>query len=220
MVEHPDESLFAHDAEALDTDNVATGRAHAVFFEHNGMKLVYKHYHRGGMIAPLMGDRYLGSRVENTRAFREWRLLDLMQSLKLPVPKPVAARVIQQGVFYRADLVTCEIENSTALADVLAEKMLNKAEWYRIGDCIARFHAKKIYHADLNARNILLNNASSEASLVDFDRGVVRYLGEDWQQANLARLQRSLKKFSAANPAFHYNDYCWNSLLKGYYGTQ
>ncbi len=66
----------------------------------------------------------------------------------------------------------------------------------RVGGAIARFHAAGAYHADLNAHNVLLTDA--EVWLVDFDRGELREPARLWQQANLARLQRSLHKLGAA----------------------
>jgi 3-deoxy-D-manno-octulosonic acid kinase len=65
-----------------------------------------------------------------------------------------------------------------------------------VGAEIARFHAHGVYHADLNAHNILLTDAS--VWLIDFDRGELRHPARAWQQANLARLKRSLLKIGAA----------------------
>jgi len=53
--------------------------------------------------------------------------------------------------------------------------------------------------------------------LIDFDRGELRTPARDWQQANLARLQRSLRKLGAARDgeaAFEHA--LWNPLMAAY----
>lgn len=195
---------------------LAEGRGHAVFFDYQDKRLVLKHYLRGGRMAMLLGDRYIGSDCNRSRAFREWRLLRQMRFLNLPVPVPVAASCLIRGIFYRADLITRRIDNVTTLADHLLEAGLDKAVWQAIGACIRRFHDASIYHADLNARNILIGSDNDSVHLIDFDKGCVRHLGESWKASNLARLQRSLLKFKSLNTVFHYRVEDWDDLLGGY----
>lgn len=214
LIEHPDEQLFSPGAESHTKS--AVGRGDALFFQHNNLNLVLKHYRRGGMAERWMGDRYLGSNPEKSRSFREWRLLRHLRQMHLPVPVPVAASVINSGIFYRADLITREIEEARPLADALLAGELDEALWHSIGQCIKHFHDNDIYHADLNARNILIDK-SAQVHLIDFDKGRIRYMGEAWKTANLARLNRSLQKFKSNSRRFHYyeeND--WKTLLGGY----
>ena len=187
-----------------------------MFFKHDGIELVLKHYQRGGKMAALLGDRYIGLTCGRSRSFNEWRLLRHMRELKLPVPLPVAANCTRHGIFYRADLVTRQIHNVVTLADHLMHGKCEKAGWQGIGACIRRFHDASIYHADLNARNILLNADSGDIYLIDFDKGGMRYLGDAWKASNLARLQRSLLKFKSLNRVFHFDQNDWNALLDGY----
>jgi len=65
---------------------------------------VLRHYRRGGMVATLMGDRYLWTGADRTRAFAEFRLLGEIARLGLPGPQVVAARYCRHGVYYTADL--------------------------------------------------------------------------------------------------------------------
>ncbi len=195
------------------------GRAPVIFFSHNGLSLVLRHYYRGGLVARFIQDWYLGVQLKNTRAYREWCLLRTMRNLNLPVPVPVAARVLKKGIFYQADLVTVEIQQSETLADYLMQQELSEAEWGQVGQCIKRFHAHNIYHADLNARNILLKKISgneNEVYLIDFDRGNIRHRSGRWQQENLGRLKRSLEKFKERVTGFNYNDHAWTELMTGY----
>jgi len=212
LIENPDESLF----HPKNTSATAPGRGEAVFYQHGDLQLVLKHYHRGGMVASIMGDRYLGYIPEKTRSFREWVLLKTLQRFELPAPVPVLASFNKTSLFsYRADLITVAIPNSMPLADFLFTYPLPDERWRLLGQVLARFHAKSVYHADLNARNILLD--AKQFYLIDFDKGRVRVMSEGWKQLNLVRLQRSLLKFKAAYPDMHYTQENWQQLLKGYH---
>ena len=218
MIEHPRAELFDIDSarQGADEHSLAQGRGHAVFFKHEGIDLVLKHYQRGGKMAALLGARYIGLNCYKSRSFNEWHLLRHMSELSLPVPLPVAANCTRHGLFYRADLVTRQIHNVVTLADHLMQEECDKAGWQNIGACIRRFHDASIYHADLNARNILLDTGSGDVYLIDFDKGGMRYLGDAWKAANLARLQRSLLKFKSLNEVFHFEQDDWKALLDGY----
>jgi 3-deoxy-D-manno-octulosonic acid kinase len=218
LIEHPRAELFDIDMARYHADrqSLAEGRGHAVFFHCNGQDLVLKHYQRGGRMAALLGDKYTGFDCNRSRSFREWRLLTQMRELELPVPAPVAASCVKHGVFYRADLITLQLYKVTTLADHLLESECNEAAWAAVGSCIRRFHDASVYHADLNARNILLDTESNDVYLIDFDKGSMRYLGDSWKASNLARLQRSLLKFKSLNEVFHFEQSNWDALLDGY----
>lgn len=201
-------------------ESLAAGRSHAVFFGHQGRALVLKHYQRGGGMAELLEDKYIGRNCDHSRSFREWRLLRAMRQLELPVPVPVAARCSQHGLFYRADLITLQIQDVTPLADHLMQHAADQPTWIAVGRCLRRFHDASVYHADLNARNILLEPQSLDIYLIDFDKGAFRYFGESWKAANLARLQRSLLKFKSLYQGFSYDQQDWNVLLEGYNRTE
>ena len=218
LIEHPQPELFDIDRaqRQADEQSLAEGRGHAVFFKHQQRELVLKHYQRGGRMAALLGDKYIGVDCNRSRSFREWRLLVRMCELQLPVPTPVAASCTKNGMFYRADLITIKLNNVVTLADHLLAGKFDAAGWAAVGSCIRRFHDASVYHADLNARNILLNTGSNKIYLIDFDKGGLRYLGDSWKASNLARLQRSLLKFKALNEVFHFNQHDWDALLSGY----
>ncbi len=213
LIEHPDESLFSPEQSGTRLKS-APGRGEAVFYEYEGKPCVLKHYHRGGLVARLSNDRYMGCRVEHTRSFKEWRLLRYLQELELPAPAPVAASVIQKGLFYQADLVTTEITGVETLADSLMQRELDAETWKAVGHCIRQFHNHDIYHDDLNARNILIGN--KKVYLIDFDKGAVRHLGDSWKASNMTRLKRSLLKFKAKDDSFNYSEENWKELLAGY----
>lgn len=218
LIEHPHAALFniGTARQQADEQSLAKGRGHAVFFNYDNEDLVLKHYQRGGKIAALLGDKYIGKSCNKSRSFREWRLLKQMHRMELPVPVPVAARCVNHGLYYRADLITTQINNVITLADYLLQKECDKAGWNAVGATIRRFHDVSVYHADLNARNILFNPESNTAYLIDFDKGGIRHLGDSWKASNLARLQRSLLKFKSLNQEFNFDQHDWDVLMKGY----
>ena len=193
----------------------ALGRGQAYFVRLDGVgACVLRHYRRGGMLGALLHDRYLYTGLARSRAFAEWRLLARLHGLGLPVPAPIAARVQRQGLCYRADLITLRIEGSASLAQRLSEAHATTVDWRAIGACVRRFHDAGVFHADLNARNILIDEAG-QVSLIDFDKGRVRPTGA-WQQANLDRLLRSLRKLVASGEIGWQEHRCWAELLAAY----
>jgi 3-deoxy-D-manno-octulosonic acid kinase len=190
----------------------ATGRGTA-WFVNAGTELVLRHYRRGGCIAPLLVDRYLWTGLERTRAVRELRLLYELFRRQLPVPRPVAVRVQRAGLYYRADLLTQRIPDVESLADALTKRALSAPMWRAIGTCVRRFHLQGVYHADLNAHNILL--AGQRVYLIDFDRGHLK-ASERAQSRNITRLKRSLDKLSRQRPGFHFAETNWSALMSAY----
>lgn len=179
---------------------------------------VLRHYRRGGLVARLMGDRYLWAGADRSRPFLEFRLLAEIDRLGLPGPAVIASRYQRHGFFYSADLITRRIADVRTLAECLAEGRLNAALAAGVGAVIAHFHRAGVWHADLNAHNVLV--AAGKIYLIDFDRGELRTPAVAWQQANLQRLRRSLVKLdatAAGDAAFDRN--LWQPLLGGYART-
>ncbi|MBS0431955.1 MAG: 3-deoxy-D-manno-octulosonic acid kinase [Proteobacteria bacterium] len=191
------------------------GRGHALFVETPVGDCVLRHYHRGGMVAPLLGDRYLWNGRERTRGFAEFRLLAELHGRDLPVPQPVAARYLRRGVHYTADLITRRIESARTLAECLRAGQLGEKLAARVGVLVARFHAARVDHADLNAHNVLV--MPSGLALVDFDRGRIRRRDGDWRLGNLRRLRRSLLKLGACDrDEARLDREIWTPLMRAY----
>jgi 3-deoxy-D-manno-octulosonic acid kinase len=176
----------------------APGRGASLFLDAGaGRQWVLRPYRRGGLIARLSAARYLWTGLEQTRAFRELRLTADLHRRGLPVPTPVAAAVTRRGLTYEAALITERISGARALAERLEARRAGDALLAEVGRTIRRFHDAGLDHVDLNARNLLVDE-EGKVWLIDLDRCRLRPRGS-WQAANLARLERSLVKFGAAD---------------------
>lgn len=217
LVPVPDDQFFETDYWCKQGALLSTaqGRGAACIFRFHENEYVLRHYRRGGLMARLSDDRYLWRGLAQSRPWREWLLLNEMYRQGLPVPRPVAARVVRSGFFYAADLITQRLPEVMPLAEVLMARELSEQKWRDLGVTIRRFHQAGFYHADLNARNVLLNG-EGQFFLIDFDKGEKRIPQQGWQQENLERLQRSLRKFKRGEPQFWFDERCWLSLLAGY----
>lgn len=193
----------------------AGGRGGVAVIATPGGDGVLRHYRRGGMVEALMGDRYFWTGAAQTRPFAEFRLLAEIARLGLPGALPVAARYRRRGMFYTADLITGHIADAQTLAECQTAGMLDVVLAGQAGKLIGRFHRAGIWHADLNAHNVLV--APSGIYLIDFDRGRQRVPNVVWQQANLQRLRRSLLKVGSApvdEEAFERS--IWQALRQGH----
>lgn len=180
----------------------------------DGQPWVIRHNRRGGALAHVNKDRFLYTGAKRARPAQELRLLAELHGKGLPVPEPVAARVRPMLGFYRGDLITAQLADTMPLADRLAAELLPSSDWQALGALLARFHLAGVWHADLNARNVLIDTANA-FYLIDFDKAKTRALGK-WREANLERLHRSLDKFRSAQIDFNFLDADWAALRGGY----
>lgn len=200
--------------EAPTAPGYSGGRGRTLFIEIDDRPCVLRHYCRGGLIGRLLSDQFPWLGGERTRAFREWRLLDRLQSLRLPAPAPLACRYVRRGLLYTADLITLRIPDVEPFSRRLARGPAAPSLWRAVGECVGRFHVAGIYHADLTAHNLQVDPAG-RVFLLDFDRGSERPRSGGWQRRNLGRLQRSLRKIRREDgAAFSAAD--WQQLLESY----
>jgi len=165
----------------------AGGRQAAWLVSGPGWEGVLRGYRRGGLAARLSRDGYLWQGEDATRSFREYRLLACLRGLGLRVPAPLAAAYWRRGPVYRAAILVERIPEVRPLAQA------PDAPAGEVAEAIVRMHRAGVWHADLNAYNILLD-AQGRAWLIDFDRGKAGGLGAHARQGNLQRLRRSLRK--------------------------
>jgi len=193
----------------------SAGRGNTMIVGQGEQEFVLRHYIRGGLPGRVVRDSYVWLGERQTRAFAEWYLLAKIVKLGLPVPRPAAARSSRAGLIYRADLLTVRIPGIQSLADRISAAPGGPPFWVGLGRGIRKFHDAGIFHADLNAYNVQVDQ-SDRLYLLDFDRGKILQAGV-WQQKNLARLHRSLKKIKGLDKQLHFRPANWNELLEGYF---
>jgi 3-deoxy-D-manno-octulosonic acid kinase len=187
------------------------GRGGAWFLQAGEDKLVLREYRRGGLVAKFARYAYAFTREADVRSFAEFRLLNAMLSKGLPVPRPVAAWYRKLSpIQYRAAIIIERLENTSPLADLIAE--LDGDAWESIGETIRRFHDAGVMHADLNCFNVLVRG--DEYFLIDFDKS--RLTADSaparWKEANLDRFSRSLVKVAGE----HTRARVWSYFMNGY----
>lgn len=210
-----DAALFERD---LVRDRRTDGRGEVVFhappMTGGTGQWVLRHYHRGGAVARVLGDRYLWTGLGRSRPWREFALIAQMYAQGLPVPRPLMAALWRTGPFYRADLVTQRIPEARPLDALLQRGRLENLAWQDVGRCIRRFHDAGYCHADLNSRNILID-AVQKVWLLDWDRGRRRRSG-GWREANLRRLHRDLAKRRRKYQQWYFAEPDFAALRSGY----
>lgn len=204
----------------------AQGRAAAWFIGSGDDELVLRHYRRGGLPARFSEDQFLWTGLRRSRPWRELLVLSKLHALGLPVPVPVAGRVKRHGARYTADIITHRIRGAVSLADYLvAENLRDTHEasqpetsladpvWRETGRVIRLFHEAGAHHADLNVRNILVDERGG-IWLIDWDRGRLS-AGPGMQARSLSRLRRSLSREAALEPMARLG---WPVLMRAYSG--
>jgi 3-deoxy-D-manno-octulosonic acid kinase len=172
---------------------------------------------RGGLVGKLIRDTYLFSGADKTRSFLEWRLLDKLAANNMRVPRPAAARYVQRGTFYTADIITVRVPGIVPLSQYIADHRPDEAFWQACGAAIYEFHEAGVYHADMNAYNVQIDT-DGLLWLLDFDKGALRPPGH-WQQETLSRLHRSLQKIMGLDPRLNFRSANWEQLLEGYFNA-
>jgi len=180
----------------------------------DGQGLVLRHYRRGGLMARFSEDRFWREPAHRSRAMREFALLRLMRSWRLPVPAPALARHRPHGLVYSADIAVGLIEGSRNLVQRLQAARPSASDWAVLGRAIRALHDRQVFHADLNAHNLLLD-AQGRAWVVDFDKCRVQP-GDAWKADNLARLLRSLRKEAGRLSPCHWDEADWARLTSAY----
>ncbi|MGB6007220.1 3-deoxy-D-manno-octulosonic acid kinase [Castellaniella sp.] len=171
------------------------GRQAAWFVEGAHGAAVLRHYRRGGLRARLGRNTYCWLGEGRVRAWAEARVLAHLRSAGLRVPEPLAAAYWRRGLCYRTAILVARIPGARALAG-----RLDQADPRAVAQAIHAMHAAGVWHADLNAYNILFDD-QDHVWLIDFDRarpGVVRPAR---RRKNLLRLRRSLVKVAGARGA-------------------
>lgn len=194
----------------------AIGRGSAWYVEAPYGPVVLRHYLRGGWVARVSRQSYFFTGVMNSRPFREYHVLVELCAKSLPVPRPVAALCQQHGLLSSGAIMTACIPNAKTLADILTAGKVAEGVFAKVGSCIRKFHDAGVWHADLNVRNILLDE-DLDVYLIDFDRARFNPAKPVNGKGNLKRLKRSFEKVRALNGMSELQP-AWHELKTGYDG--
>jgi 3-deoxy-D-manno-octulosonic acid kinase len=189
------------------------GRGGAWFISSGDHRLVLREYRRGGLMAKVSRNTYVFTGESSVRSFAEFRLLNQLIFLGLPVPRPVAASYRRLSpIRYRAAIIIEQIEGATPLAELL--QAMDDEAWESLGRTVRKFHDAGVMHADLNCFNVLVRD--DKFFLIDFDKGAIKPASSvtGWKDHNLSRLHRSLVKVSSGESLFLQQG--WQSFLAGY----
>ncbi|MBM4193401.1 MAG: hypothetical protein FJ202_03345 [Gemmatimonadetes bacterium] len=160
----------------------------------SGLRVAVRHSMRGGLMARLSRDLFLGG----TRAPRE-----LANALRLAEVGVRTAAVIGYaeysvgGAFFRADVVTEFVEGVDLVTALNAPDAAVKSIATGVEDLLRRLGHAHAVHPDLNARNVLVNR--NETVVLDVDRIAFGEPNQARAQALCAmRLAHSLRKLRAS----------------------
>ena len=174
----------------------------------NDNKWVKKHYFRKGLMSCL-NDKYVVGKVQNTRSYKEFAILNYLYKSNFNTCKPIIGWVTYTYLYYTANLITNSLPSYT-LQEVLSSNNMKDECWKKIGIEIRKMHDLNIYHGDLSITNIMIDKESGSISILDFDKSYFRKIKKHHIKSNLDRLKRSLIKMN------FYNELQYKKIIDGY----
>lgn len=179
-------------------------------------RFIIRHYGRGGLLRRLLGDCFLFG----SRPFREILITEEVRRRGVPTVEAVAAlhhRI--WGPFYRGQLITKEIPGTRDLVSVFQslgkapskkESALKREIIGEAGRTIRFMHDRRIYHGDLNLKNLLAQASNLDGPkvyIIDFDRSkIMGKFSTKRKVKNILRLNRSAEKLKAKGLRISYTD--------------
>jgi 3-deoxy-D-manno-octulosonic acid kinase len=153
---------------------VETGRGTVYAVRLGPILAAVRHFHRGGWMAPLLGDRYSDS---PPRPFAELAVSERIRAAGVMTPRILAAIVTPIRFGYQADLATVWLEPGHDLEALLTPNRYppshRAAALEAAGATIGRAHRAGLDHADLNLANVFVQPREAgrwTAALLDLDR--------------------------------------------------
>lgn len=156
--------------------------------------VVIKFYRRGGLIRHVMRDVYL--RFGQVRSATEYTMLQKARAFGVSCPEPLVW-AMRGGLFYKAFLVTHEIENQRSLVDLCRDNTdLCLEALHKTAAQVALLIKNCIHHVDLHPGNVLVDNCGN-THIIDFDKAHVSPLStKKLTDAIIKRWKRAVAKYS------------------------
>lgn len=164
------------------------GRGALLRFDYPGGTGLIRRYRRGGALRHVVKDAY----VLANRPLREFLLHRHLLADGLDVPPLLGVCWSKSGLVYRGAIATEEIEGE----DLLGHLRTHPDDRQILQDCgrlIRQMHDLRLWHGDLQLKNILVG--ASGLLLIDFDKArLLPRLTPQQCARNLFRLRRSFEK--------------------------
>lgn len=170
-------------------------------------RVVVRHARRGGALAPLLQDRYLGS----PRFLREIAMARHLASAGIPTPAVVAGVMYPTTFGHRADVATERVPGKDLAAIFFGDDppagQARREMLHAVGAMVRKLHDGGLIHPDLQLRNVLIADPSPSLPspphpsptvwLLDVDTCRPAPKGDlEIRRWNLARFARSWEKFN------------------------
>lgn len=165
------------------------GRGALMRFTYPQGKGLVRPYRRGGLIGKFIKSGY----VLSNRPRRELEIYTYLYESGFSIPEPLGAMWERRGLVYRGALATHEVAASNLLLYLEGHPEHGRAVLGAAGKLIRQMHDLGVYHADLQARNILVGD--KRIYIIDFDKARrFSELSQLRRARNLLRLRRSMTK--------------------------
>ena len=188
-------SLYAWAAEQPGRE-VFRGRGETYGVTLGGLPVVVRHARRGGALAGVLKDRYLGE----PRFLREIEMGARLTSAGLHTPPVVAAACYDAGIGHRADVATARVQGRDLAAIFFGDSApageIRISILRAVGATVRKLHDAGFIHPDLQLRNILLGeDPATTVWLLDVDTcRTVRPEDHTTRKWNVNRFHRSWDK--------------------------
>jgi hypothetical protein len=174
-----------------------------------GPRVVVRHAHRGGLIAPLLRDVYLPP----TPAPIELAISSLLRHAGVPTPQVLAFATYRAAfTLRRVDVVTVELDGEDLGAALQGATLPDerRALVPVVAHLVGLLSAIGAWHQDLNVKNILLvrdAEGARRAVVLDVDRVRFAPSGDPHlAEANIQRLRQSMARHTQRTGAAGFDE--------------
>jgi 3-deoxy-D-manno-octulosonic acid kinase len=178
------------------------GRGETYGVQLGDSRVVVRHARRGGALAGLLGDRYVGA----PRFVREIGIACRLSNSGVATPRVLVGVMYRRLLVHRADVATERVDGTDLFTMFFGKNPPQgepRREIFRaVGTLVRKLHNAGFVHPDLQLRNVVVSPLASRLSplawLLDVDTcRPISPRDEQSRRANLARFERSWDKWNA-----------------------